>query len=117
MQSATHTGLVATRTVWLGHIVGALAVLFLTFDGGIKVLQLAPAMEATTQLGYPATAVLGIGIVQLACLALYVFPSTSVLGAILLTGYLGGAVATQVRAASEPFSVFFPILIGALVWG
>lgn len=104
-------------TLWAGRVLSALAILFLIFDGIIKVMQLAPAMEATTQLGYPESLVLGIGILELACLAVYVIPQTSVLGAILLTGYLGGAVATQVRAGSDLFSVIFPIIVGLLFWG
>ena len=74
-------------------------------------------MEATTQLGYPESLVFGIGIIELVCLVVYVMPRTSVLGAILLTGYLGGTVATNVRAGSELFSVFFPTIIGVLIWG
>ncbi len=101
----------------VGHVVGGLAVLFLIFDGGIKALQLAPAIEATTQLGYAAQLVLPLGLLELACLALYVFPRTAVLGAILLTGYLGGAIATQVRSGAPLFSLIFPIMIGALIWG
>jgi DoxX-like protein len=108
----------ATKTaMWAGRIMSALAVLFLAFDGVIKVLNLAPAVEATTQLGYPASLVIGIGILELACLVIYAIPRTSVLGAILLTGYLGGAIATQVRAGSTLFSVVFPIIIGLLIWG
>ena len=95
----------------------AVAVLFLIFDGVIKVLQLAPAVEATVQLGYPEHLVLGIGLIELACLAVYVFPRTSVLGAILLTGYLGGALATQVRVDAELFPLVFPIMMGLLLWG
>jgi hypothetical protein len=117
MQSDDQAVLSSNTTRWAGLILSALAVLFLIFDGVIKVLRLAPAMESTVQLGYPESLVLGIGIVELICLAVYVIPQTSVLGAILLTGYLGGAVATQVRAGSEPFSVVFPVIIGLLLWG
>jgi DoxX-like family len=103
--------------LWAGYIISGLAVLFLIFDGGIKALQLAPAIEATVQLGYPASAVFGLGILQLACLAAYVIPRTSVLGAILLTGYLGGAIATQVRVGAPLFSLVFAIALGAMIWG
>lgn len=95
----------------------ALAILFLIFDGVIKVIQHPEAVGPTVQLGYSADLVLGIGLIELVCLAVYLIPQTSVLGAILLTGYLGGAVATQVRAGSNLFSVVFPVIIGALVWG
>jgi hypothetical protein len=103
--------------MWAGRVISALAVLFLIFDSIIKVLKLGPAVEATTQLGYPESLIIGIGILELICLAIYVIPRTSVLGAILLTGYLGGAIATQVRAGSALFSVVFPIIVGVLIWG
>jgi hypothetical protein len=103
--------------VWAGRIISALTVLFLLFDSIIKVLTLAPAVEATTQLGYAESLVFGIGVIELVCLVLYVIPQTSVLGAILLTGHLGGAIATHVRAGSDLFSVVFPIIIGLLLWG
>jgi hypothetical protein len=106
------------RARWAGRIISGLAVLFLTFDCTIKVLQLAPAMSGTSQLGYPTSAVLGIGIVELICLAVYLIPRTSVLGAILLTGYLGGAIATHVRVGSPLAThVLFPIYVAALIWG
>jgi hypothetical protein len=108
---------VSNKTLWAGRGISALAVLFLLFSGVIKVLNLAPAVEATVQLGYPESLVLVIGLLELACLAVYVIPRTSMLGAILLTGYLGGAVATHVLAGSDLFSLVFPILIGALIWG
>src|SRR5947209_8622892 len=74
-------------------------------------------VEATTRLGYSEGVIVGLGIVLLTCLALYVIPRTSVLGAILLTGYLGGAVASHVRADGDPFPVVFPVLVGVLLWG
>lgn len=117
MQSATYVGSDSKRMLWAGYILSALAVLFLLLDGAIKVLRLAPAVEATTQLGYPESAVFGIGLVLLVCIALYVFPRTSVLGAILLTGYLGGAIATHVRAGSDLFPLIFPAILGAMLWG
>ena len=93
-------------------------VLFLLFDTLIKVLKLAPAVEGTTALGYPATVVRGIGIVELICLVFYVIPRTSVLGAILLTGYLGGVIATHVRAGSPLLThTLFPIYVALLIWG
>lgn len=117
MLTATQTGFAAKTTTWAGRIISALAILFLAFDSLIKVLSLAPAVEATTQLGYPASLVAAIGVLELICLAVYMIPRASVFGAILLTGYLGGAIATQLRASSPLFSLVFPIIIGALVWG
>jgi len=107
----------ATVTTWAGRVLSALAILFLAFDTAIKVLNLAPAVEATTQLGYGANLVVTIGLIELACLAVYSIPRTAIVGALLLTGYLGGAVATQVRAGSPLFQVVFPFIIGGLVWG
>jgi DoxX-like family len=109
---------VSKPQLWAGRTCDALAVLFLLVDSVMKVLKMAPAIEGTVQLGYPESVVFGIGIVQLACLALYLVPPTSILGAILLTGYLGGAVATHVRVGNPLFThVLFPIYIAALVWG
>ena len=116
MQPATHTAPVATKGLWAGRGISALAALFLAFDGAIKVLQLAPAVEASAQLGYGPTAAFGLGLLALACLGLYLLPRTAPLGATLLTGYLGGAVATHVRLGSPPFSLVFPLLLGALLW-
>ena len=117
MLAATHPVPAAKTTIWAGRIISALALLFLAFDSIIKVLKLPPAVEATSQLGYPASLVVTIGLIELACLVIYTIPRTSVLGAILLTGYLGGAIATQVRAESTLFSLVFPVIIGALIWG
>ena len=117
MLAATQAAPIVKPTIWAGRILSAFAILFLAFDTIIKVLNLPPAVEATTQLGYGASLVAGIGLLELACLAVYTIPRTSVLGAILLTGYLGGAIATQVRAGSPLFSVVFPLIMGALIWG
>ena len=99
-------------------VLTTLVSLFLTFDTVIKVLKLAPAMDGTTALGYPADRVFPIGIIELVCLALYLIPQTAVLGAILLTGYLGGAIATHVRVGSPLLShTLFPIYVAVMVWG
>jgi hypothetical protein len=89
-------------------------VLFMLFDGGIKVLKLAPAVGGTVRVGYPVSMVQPIGIVALICVILYAIPQTAILGAILLTGYLGGATATQVRLQDPWFP--FPVVIGMLIW-
>ena len=102
---------------WAGYVLSGFAVLFLIFDAVIKAVQAAPAVESTVQLGYPAGYVVALGLIELACIAAYVFPRTAVLGAILLTGWFGGAMATHVRAGSPVFSIVFPVIIGALVWG
>lgn len=104
--------------LWTGRVLSGLAILFLTFDTAVKLLLLAPAVDATTQLGYPAGSVLAIGIIQLLCLAVYAFPRTARIGAVLLTGYLGGAIATHLRVGSPLLShTLFPIYVAAMVWG
>ena len=114
MQSDTHTAPVSKKMIWAGRIMSALPVLMLLLSGVMKLVKPASVVEGFVRLGYPESLALGIGIVELACAALYVVPRTSVLGAILLTAYLGGATATHVRIG-EPF--FMPILLGVLVWG
>jgi len=89
-------------------------VAFLLFDAMVKVLNLPVAVEGTVKLGYPATLVMFIGIVELICLGAYLYPRTAVLGAVLLTGYLGGATATQVRV-EDPWFIF-PVVVGILIW-
>ena len=103
---------------WAGRIISGIAVFALLLDSMIKVLQTQPAIEGTMQLGYPASVVLGLGLVQLFCVIAYVVPRTSLLGAVLLTGYLGGAVATHVRVGN-PFltHVLSPIYVAIFIWG
>ena len=106
------------RQILSGRILSGLSIAFLLFDAGMKIARVPAAVEGTVQLGYPAEAILGIGLVQLICLALYVAPRTAVVGALLLTGYLGGAVATHVRVGNPLFShILFPTYVAALVWG
>ncbi len=116
MQTSTQTAADSKRRVRAGHIISALPVLFLLFDGVTKLLKPPIVLEATVRLGYPESAILGLGIVLIVCTVLYVIPRTSVLGAILLTGYLGGATATHVRVGGSLFSVIFPIILGMLLW-
>jgi hypothetical protein len=101
-----------------GIVLTTLVALFLTFDTVMKVLRLAPAVEGTTALGYPVDRVFPIGIIELVCLVLYLIPRTAVLGAIMLSGYLGGAIATHVRIGSPLLShTLFPIYVASLIWG
>jgi DoxX-like family len=116
MQTSTQTVPVSRRKLWAGRIISGLVVLFLLFDSVAKLMRVAPVLEACTRLGIPQNLVIGIGSVLLACVVVYVIPRTSVLGAILLTGYLGGAVATQLRAGSPLFDTLFPIIFGVLIW-
>jgi hypothetical protein len=102
----------------IGYILTGLVSAFLAFDTVLKVLRLAPAVQGTTELGYPAGTVVWIGLIQLICLVLYLVPRTSVLGAVLLTGYLGGAIATHVRVESPLLGyTLFPIYVALMVWG
>lgn len=102
---------------WTGCALSALTILMLVLDGAMKLAKPAPVVETMAHLGYPNSATLGIGVLLLACTAVYAIPQTTVLGAILLTGYLGGATASHVRVGADLFPVLFPALIGALVWG
>ena len=113
---STSPGLATTRYArWAGRVVSALVVAFLAFDGITKAMTVEPVVEATTRLGYPEGSVFGIGVTLLVCTVAYAVPRTAILGAILLTGYLGGAVATQVRVEDPWF--LFPAFIGVLAWG
>jgi len=105
----------ALRTGW---ILSALAVLFLTFDSLGKLLELAPVVAGTARLGYPTSIVFSLGAILFLCVVAYAIPSTSVLGAVLLTGYLGGAIASQARVGNPLLShTLFPVYVAALVWG
>lgn len=115
--NATQTASVSKKSVWTARVISALPALFLLLDGTLKLIKPAPVVEATVRLGYPESVIVGLGIVLIACTVLYLIPRTSVLGAILLTGYLGGAVATHVRVGEGLFPVSFPIIMGVLVWG
>ena len=117
MQSATQTVPVSNKMLWAGRITSALPALFLLVDGVMKLVKPEPVVKATVELGYAESVILPLGVVLLACTILYVIPRTAVLGAILLTGYLGGAVATHVRAGQGPFEILFPVVFGALLWG
>jgi hypothetical protein len=99
-----------------GWAVSGLVILFLVFDGGAKLLKLAPVLEACARLGLTPDLVIRIGAVLLGCTVLYAIPQTAVLGAILLTAFLGGAVATHVRGGSGAFEIAFAIGFCALAW-
>ena len=102
--------------IWAGGIITGLVVLFLAFDGVAKIIRWLLSWKPRRSSAFPPDTLLGIGIVLLACTAIYAIPQTAVLGAILLTGYLGGATAIHVRAGSGTFPVVFSIAFGVLVW-
>ena len=107
---------ISKKNIWLGRVIGGLPALFLLVDGAMKLAKPAFVVEATRNLGYAESTIIPIGIVLIICTILYLIPATSVLGAILLTGYLGGAVATHVRAGEGWFSVLFPVVFGIMLW-
>lgn len=117
MQLDTQVTPVSKKMLWAGRIMSVLVVIFLLFDSTMKVMRLDPAVEDTVALGYTGGVVFGLGITLLVCTILYAIPRTSILGAILLTGYLGGAIATHVRVDNPLFShVLFPLYLGILLW-
>jgi hypothetical protein len=102
--------------LWCGRILSLLVVLFLLFDGVTKVMRIAPVMQAFARLGYPKDLAVVIGTILLICTVIYIIPQTSILGAILLTGYLGGAFEVNLRAGSPAFEAAFPLIFAALTW-
>lgn len=114
------TAPISKGALWTGRVLSGLVILFLIFDITVKLIPLEIALTTSGELGYPSTAAFarGLGIVLLICTALYAYPRTSILGAVLLTGYLGGAIASQVRVGSPLFSnVLFGFYLGLMLWG
>jgi len=105
------------QSLWAGRSLSGVVVAFLIFDAITKIITVAPVIEATEKLGIPASTIPGIGILLLICTAIYVVPKTAILGAILLTGYLGGATAIHVRAGSGVFPIVFSVAFGVMTWG
>jgi hypothetical protein len=116
-QSLSAKPAVSSKARLAGRILSGLAGAFLLFDGVMKLVQPRVVIDSTHQLGYLVSVILPLGIVLTACTLLYLIPRTAVLGSILLTGYLGGAVATHLRVSDPLFShVLFPVYVGALLW-
>lgn len=104
---------------WAGYVLSGLVILFMVFDGAIKLVPLDVVIESSSVLGLPTSSSFarGLGILGLVCTALYTYPRTSVLGAVLLTGYFGGTVLTHLRAGSPIFShLLFGVYLGILLW-
>lgn len=109
---------ISTTALWTGRILSGLVVVFLLFDGVIKLIPLDVVIETSRQLGIPTNLAFTLGVLTLLGTLLYAYPKTSVLGAILLTGYLGGAIYVHVRAGSPLFShTLFGVYLGILLWG
>ena len=105
------------KRLWIGYAISGTLLLFLLFDSVGKLLKVTPVLEGSARLGYPDSSIVGIGVVLLVCTVLFAIPKTSLFGAILLTGYLGGAVATHVRVGSPLWThQLFPVYIGVLIW-
>lgn len=104
--------------LWTGRALSTLAILFLLLDAVLKLVKPAEVVEGTSLLGFPESVITGLGITLLACTILYTVPRTAILGAILLTGYLGGAIATHVRVENPLFThILFPTYLAAIFWG
>ncbi|MCC8429302.1 DoxX family protein [Reyranella aquatilis] len=112
--------MVSTPALWTGRVMSGLAVLFLLFDGGIKLVPLEIVITTSKEMGLPATEAFArfLGVVTLVCTALYAWPRTALLGAVVLTGLFGGAIATHLKLHSPLFShTLFGLYLGILVWG
>jgi hypothetical protein len=107
---------ISAARLWSGRVVSGLMFLFLLADAAAHVMKPAPVIEAFDRLGLPVGVSVGLGVLMLALLVLYLVPRTAVLGAILLTGYLGGAVAIHLRAGSSAFETVFPVILGTAFW-
>lgn len=112
------TPALSNKALWTSRVMRAFVVLFLLMDATIHLATPAPVVQAMDQLGFPLKVTIAIGILELVLTVLYVIPRTSVLGALLLTGYLGGVVAAHLRVGNPVFEAYvFPTLVGALLWG
>jgi DoxX-like family len=108
---------VSKRALWTGRVLSGIAILFLAFDASVKLLKPPFAVEATRQVGYPESLLVPLGVVQVVCLIVYSIALTSVLGAVLWTAYLGGAVATHVRVADPLLThTLVPVYVAVMLW-
>ena len=111
-------GAISKGQIWTGRIMSGLVILFLLFDSTIKFLKIKPVIDSFNELGFSLSLITPIATILLVCVILYAIPATSVLGAILITGYLGGAVVTNLRHGGPLFStILFPVYVGIFVWG
>ncbi len=120
MSTVTLDQPVSKAELWSGRILSGLVILFLLFDGAIKLLPLSAVTETMDRIGYGSSETMAraLGVITIACTMLYAIPPTSVVGAILLTGYLGGAIAAHIRIGSPLFShTLFGLDLGLMVWG
>ncbi|HEV3331895.1 MAG TPA: DoxX family protein [Bryobacteraceae bacterium] len=107
----------SSKHLWAGRIISGLMVAFLVMDGVTHLMKIAPVVQAFDRLGFPISLAVALGVLELVCTVIYIYPATSALGAILLTGYLGGAVAMHLRVGSSLFGeMLLPVYIGVLLW-
>ena len=117
MDATSHVTSPSKGSIWTGRVISALIVLFLLFDSVLKFMKPAPVVETFAHLGLSMSLANPLGIILIVCALLYAIPQTSILGAILLSGYLGGAVCTHLRVGDPLFShILFPTYMGALLW-
>ena len=117
LDTIPETSAPSKTALWASRILTGISAAFFVFDSSVKLLQLAPAVDASAQIGWTPDAVFVIGVIEVVCLALYLIPRTAVLGALLWTGYLGGAVATHLRIGDPLLShTLFPTYVAALLW-
>jgi hypothetical protein len=118
MQVATPSGSLSKKSLWTGRVLSGLVTAFMVFDAVIHLMRPAPVVEAFAKLGLPLRLAVTLGIIELVCVVLYMIPRASILGAILLTGYLGGAVAIQMTTSKSLFGeILFPVYVGVMLWG
>lgn len=118
MQTAAQPAPASNAAIWAGRIMSGLVIAFLLLDGVMKLIPLDIVVVTSEQLGIPASLARTLGVLTLVCTILYAIPRTSVLGAILLTGYLGGAIYTHLRVGSPIFThLLFGVYLGLMIWG
>jgi hypothetical protein len=115
MQSGVQGAEISKKTIWAGRLISAIPVLMLLFAGSVKLAKLPSVVQGFAQFGYPARSLPVVGVLEVVCAVVYMIPRTAVLGAILMTGLLGGAIASNVRINNPAFIP--PLILGVLVWG
>ena len=118
--AGSNTSNISSAARWSGRVLSGLVILFLLFDGAIKLVPIQPVLDSLRELGYPATESFArfLGVLTLLCTALYAWPRTALLGAVLLTGIMGGAIASHLRLGDPVFShTLFGVYLGLLFWG
>jgi hypothetical protein len=117
-QATVEPGTIGKKSLWTGRILSGFVTAFLIFDAVIHLLRPAPVVEAFARLHLSLSLAVDLGVIELVCIALYALPRTSILGAIFLTGYLGGAIAIQLTTSNSLFGeILFPVYVSAILWG